>query len=325
MKVRVVSSWVAIAAFGLFAFAGVAQAASIQQMADASTGPFGAATNFMSDDSQEALINRVGGASTVDVGDSLRGIIRVRTFKTPLVDYDLGGASGNNELTAIFQTLVLGKTETSPGSGVYQFVFGPDPAFGEAAALGIAASTAGGAGAIALFFEDATPDFTKSNGPLPGSADYTNATDGTFFWALGFLGDFFGGNGVWDGGTGDDTIITSNDEAWIAVASDPTPASGQIGSAYYALNRVLGASTAGSADNWVLEVLFGDSTNGYTEGEVTGTTDFYANTPAAAWPISDNAEFGFNPLLIVPVPAAAWMGFALLGLLGLGRRFRRRS
>ena len=81
--------------------------------------------NNASDQNREYLIDRVFTTpGSIDVGDSLRGAINMNTINSP--GANLGGATPNNEWTAVFQTLVLGRLDVGP---VTFWTFGPDPAF----------------------------------------------------------------------------------------------------------------------------------------------------------------------------------------------------
>src|SRR5262245_38181788 len=65
--------------------------------------------NFASDEDREYLIDRVntGIKGQIDVGDSIRGVLNMNTLNT--TGANLGGTTGNNEWTGVFQLLVTGK------------------------------------------------------------------------------------------------------------------------------------------------------------------------------------------------------------------------
>jgi hypothetical protein len=316
---------VAIVALGLFAFGTAAEAASVKSLL--SFDPAGSIENQVSDDSVENLIQRDGNL-TLDIGDSVRGIFNITSLgdsSNTLIS--IGAGTSNNELTGLFQTKVINKTLVfdptpgAPGSGDerYEIAFGPDPAFAEAAALGIAAAGDGLPGAMVLFYEDPAKDFTKSSGTI--ATDVTSATTGSFFWALGFTSAVPVGT----------SYNATTGEGWVAPFSlASVPVGGTIGTADFSLNRVFTLGLVGTAEGWKLLPLAGGFSTFATPStytEITGFTSFKGQSTIphpSGWNVLDNAEFFLNPIG-VPVPGAAWMGFALLGVLGLGRRLRRRS
>lgn len=173
--------------------------------------------NQASDEDREYLIDRTystpgapgfGVVGQVDVGDSFRGSINFNTLNSAAAN--VGGTTGNNELSGVFQFMVTGKTNVNPGGpALWVYTFGPDPAF----------TSVYGAGAIVALYEDPTPDYAGDfNDPAPGtpplppddgtaaatvppsSADVSVgpyateaafialATDGSLRMVLGFLG-----------------------------------------------------------------------------------------------------------------------------------------
>jgi hypothetical protein len=150
------------AALMFVAFVCTAQAAVLDHII---AGP-----NNISDEDREYLIDNarsvdslgnplpVGSALTVgqiDVGDVFRGLINFNTLNSG--GANLGGTTGENELTGVFQVLVTSKT-VIPGVG-FSFTFGPDPAFAEG----------GVPGAMVVLFEDPSVNFAADyNAPPPG-------------------------------------------------------------------------------------------------------------------------------------------------------------
>jgi len=174
---------------------GSAQAASVTSLLNSGQ------TNQASDENREYLIDRTLGAvglpgnpagvaaavGQLDVGDSLRGSINFNTLNSGSAN--LGGITGNNEWTAVFQAIVISKTAI-PGAGpggatLYNYVFAPDPAF--AADLGggqVVTGFAPGAGALIAVFEGGTvaggnnyaADFNDGPPAAAPPADPTPAT-----------------------------------------------------------------------------------------------------------------------------------------------------
>jgi hypothetical protein len=299
---------------GTLAFASVANATSITGLAIFNDPSI---ENLVSDDSVETIVkgtNPITGLPNVglglEVGDTVQGIFNINSMTTAFTNVEPVGTNGNNELTGIFSTLVLDRIPTANG---YTYIFGPDPAWSAAPAdlLGKA---------MVIFYEDTTPDFTKTGGPA--SVDITNATNGNYFWALGMMGTM-----------DTQTWVTDLGEAWKTAdnTQDPPIPGVDIGSATFALNRIGSGLISGAGDKWILDKRTSpfDANQGV---DVTGSTEFWANITTAppgftvpAWPIGDETNFFVNPLRVIPLPAAAWMGLAMLGALGVGRRLRRRS
>lgn len=306
-----VLTW-AVVACAMVAFATAADAKSIKQLTAA-----GGAVNSASDDSWEYIIQRDNN-NTLDVGDSLAGIFNLNFYGEDGKQEAIGPGTENNQWSGVFQTIVVDKKYlyTSSSGDFYAFSFAPDPG---------SAWAASAPGAMVLMYEDSTKTFTFDNGPLV-STDWDNATDGDFFWALGFAG-------TWTGGTNDnnpENDLSDLDEGWIAepiLDTVPVALGNLFGSAQFALNRVYGfAGGPGTGEGWDLGTRPHFLGGTYQETEFKGIVQ--VKTPVstgAAWPIEDDlTRLAFTVNRIVPVPAAAWMGLALLGALGIGRRLRRR-
>ena len=140
--------------FGL----GSAQAAPVLSL-------FDQGVNHASDDDREYLIDRnlgvlgdwdnnaltpdtIAAVGSLDIGDSLRGIFNMNTLNSAAAN--VGGATGVNEWTGLFQAIVVDKSIVDFGAAgtIPVYVFGPDPAF--AADLGGAAWTVRGVGPRSL-------------------------------------------------------------------------------------------------------------------------------------------------------------------------------
>ena len=311
-KTRVLT-WAVFIACGLVALAGSANAASIKSMTET-----GGAINVGSDNSYELIIDRAGGTDNVlDIGDSLYGIFDIDTYGPE------GGTSSivDNEWTGIFQTLVLDKkfvyrddngTPLDPTDDydVFHFSFGYDAASPWAVT---------NPGAMVMMFEDGNDDFNIENGP---GVDEATATNGTYFWSLGMTGVM---TPTADGNPYND--VSDQGESWIARNTrDTVPGvpGNTIGTADFNLNRVING-LLGSAEGWELGSMPNHLGATFMETEFKGTVLFKASQEGSTWPVQDDlTSLSFRVNSIVPVPAAAWMGLALLGALGIGRRLRRR-
>jgi hypothetical protein len=188
-------------------------------LGSASAAPIGAllagGDNLLSDNSAEYLVELGTPDGIVDVGERLRGIASIGTIENSSfpAGVSIGGATGHSELTAIFDITVLSKVTFGmalSGGGLcgrfYCFEFGPSIGFAaemDAAGFGLHP------GAMVGFFEDPTPDYTRSilTDTIPGGTTDTTpasiatdrltmegfATNGSAFWLFGldFLDDFW--------------------------------------------------------------------------------------------------------------------------------------
>jgi hypothetical protein len=302
--------------------------------------------NFASDENREYLIDRVvTETGQVDVGDSIRGILNMNTLNSS--GANLGGATGNNEWTGVFQLLVTGKQSVA---GFTLFTFAPDPAFALSLCGGVASCTnpavssiAPGTGAILVMFEDTTMNFAgdfddPSAGALgaltddgtagrsipPSSADVSSglyateeaflerAADGTRFWTLGFTNGVPGGAGSATPGVGEGfTGLASSDT--ILQAFTLTAGSGFVLN-NAGLNRIGNgiAETGDSLNLGVVPTVFGGSANFALTGNTRGVADL--DTPFEA---SSNIEAAF----FIPNPGSfVLMGLGLAMLFGAARR-----
>ena len=196
--------------------------------------------NFESATNREYLIDRdytkagspgFGIKGQIDVGDAFRGEFNLLALNSS--SGNVGGTTGVNELTGVFQVEVLAKILNS--GGTYTYVFGPDPSFvapgftGLSGAKGLVAALYTGTPNYAQDFNDKAPaamppadssPTNKANGPCddgvpcpsrtvnpPSSADVSvgpyateesfiaTATDSTPFLAIGFTAPPGSGNG----------------------------------------------------------------------------------------------------------------------------------
>jgi hypothetical protein len=167
--------------------------------ADVASQVFQGALNQLSDNSGESQNVDVNGDTFLGVGDTLRGILTIETVENltnASPTNNLGGGSGNNELTAIFETEVISLTVVSDTDGscngnaacdqvgdslsgdeLANYVFGPNAAF----------IAAGGYsdGTIVAFYDDSTIDYTRSGSQAVTEA---SATGGTLVLEAGMNG-----------------------------------------------------------------------------------------------------------------------------------------
>lgn len=331
-------------AMGLAVMAGPANAASVLSLLNSGSGAAG--SNTLVDDNREYLIDRVGNTTgQIDVGDSIRGL----AIWSKLNGHALGEGTSNNELTAVFQVRVTGKTLVSPG--VWDYSFGPDSSFAEASALGL------GGRAMMVFYEDATPDaaldYNDPGSPLPANSidDGTTfnppssedvsvaganvheeafigtATNGSFFWAIGFTGTDADGDGIFDAADGEGWEIegagTDNMLDFFDIDSG-----NDLASANFSLNRTLTAGLSGTGESLALakkasyiDSSFNVEFNGSStlEGIRNELTPFEASSQSTV----TFARAGRTN--VIPLPASAWMGLVLLGGIGMARLVRRRT
>jgi hypothetical protein len=189
-----------------------------------SAAQFPSGANVFSDDNRERLINREGSPTVIDVGDSIRGILTINQLANSSGYRLVGGESQTAEITAIFQVLVLQKTETAI-PGTFSFTFGPDPEF--------IAETQAPTGTIICAFTDSTNNVVLDGTSL--AASEASAEDGSLFLELGFTG-------------GDGAAATG--EGWIAMGADdggiPISPGEIIGTANFAVSRTSTNGTGGA-------------------------------------------------------------------------------
>lgn len=252
---------------------------------------------LLSDNSAEFLINEEGstGATTLDLGDRLRGIFSINTTESLIGlggERNIGGLSGVDELTGLFDITVVAKS-CSIITGACSFAFGPTSSF----------EAIHGTGAMVAVWTDAANNYTRVEvGAIDTIAEMeANATDGTKV-LVGALTD---ADTFWVASTISDDIAV--------IAAIPPPANG--GTFNFALDFIF------NAPGW--DFLLVPCTNPVTglvsvstcgSGSVLGTGG--ATTP---FEIFDNVDLTVNK---VPEPAS--LGLLGLALAWLGFRSRRR-
>jgi hypothetical protein len=281
--------------------------------------------NAGSDENREYLIDNVATIpGQIDIGDSIRGMVSINTIND--VSANIGGATGNDELTGVFQQIVTNKVNL--GGGIVQFTFGPDPAF----------EAVHGAGAIIALYTDPSNnvagDFTDAGAPSagpddgtaartvpPSSADVSSglyvteeafiatATDGALWAVLGFAG--LAGEGFSGLSTGGDNILTA-----FTFTSGTSFVSNNLG-----LNLLsIGAGWDPNISiNRTTPSPFGGVVDFAVSGETRGVFDL-----DTAFEASSNLNFSFNATVVPEPTAVVLMGLGLVGVGLASARGRRR-
>ena len=272
---------------------------------------------FFEDDSAESIIKgdrNTGGANILEVGDTLRGIIRMQKVQGTALA--VAPASGV-ELTGIFASKVISKVDTGFGF-IYEF-----GATGNlASSLNLAGAAAYDPTAMVVLFADNTPNFAIGGSSCTSTAIggncEANAIDGELFAVAGFTGD---ADEYWRTG------LIGFDDISVLTNSGESDAGGQygfnLGLLYAAFdftqvscNALFNATDVGPFNKC------GDG-DGKVDlrgsGQLLGTLDG-TNQSVTPYQATDDTDFTVNR-----VPEPATLSLVGLSLLGLGFASRRRK
>ena len=225
--------------------------------------------NQLSDNSAGYLINAPGSAPgdvTLDVGDRLRGVLRIETIE------DLQGGGGvrmivgpaqPTELTAIYDITVVAKTLiTTIPVNTYHFTFGPAPA---AIAWAGLPGPVPAPGTMVRFYEDPAKNFTRLLTPDDGDPAFVGAdvgigpfvseetlvalsTDGSPYWDFGLTGPVVNGQPTPTAGEG--WVSDAIDNVKLARLINPPTAAGTGNFALNLISRYSGPSL-GKVDSYL--------------------------------------------------------------------------
>ena len=300
---------------------------------------FQSGANQASDEDREYLVDRnITIPGQLDVGDAFRGHININTLNSGAAN--VGGITGNEELSGVFQVMAAAFGSPDPNTGFYPILWVPDPAF----------EAVYGAGAIAALYSDPTPDFAADfNDPFPAAAPPADTdADMNFPVDDGTVGPRTIPPSSADVSTG--AVVTEEAFMDTARTSGVDPDSvhrftlgflglpGEGAAANGLLNVMpafgLSSGSAVGSSNFGLNLLWMDPAydifldiNRVTPSIFGGTVDFALSQQLrgvsdldTAFEISSNTNISFNAT-VIPEPASMLLlGAGLLGLAVLGRK-----
>jgi hypothetical protein len=285
---------------------------------------FAAGENNFQDTSADHLVNMLGGAKTVDVGDVLICAFAFNTVQNsqfPIPTAIGTGSASYGELSGLLALKVLSKGG-GPGGILtpWNWTFGPATDAASVAAIAAISANAGAevggwnAGTLAAFYSDLTPDYSRNG--LSVNADVATAIDGTQLWQVGFTN-----NAVLDV---NGSPTAQNGEGWIAfgapsdditaIGAIPPPGNGGI--VNFSLRQTAVTPYSGLL-NASLTSIFNPLVSSI---ELNGSANLLGVSQPTSWNAFDNADMNIN---IVPEPASLIV-WSLLGLAGLAVWSRQR-
>jgi hypothetical protein len=259
------------------------------------------------DEDREALNNLVGDdANIIDVGDVLYGVLNIKVFTidvaslTDPLEYELNG-SDNSRLYGVFAVKVKSADEREDGSGIWDFTFESYDVFDKELDGEVD-------GTVMRLYEFAAPASSiqldsSTLGTSGGRLGVKEAIEaGTYWGSLGFVGDDNG----W-------SAFGSND----ITASIVLPTGTRIADGRFAMDR--------TTETWAYGGAFGQLSlaqifEGFFTGEATGLINV-SSAPGSLWQASSGLS---GNLKSVPLPAAAFPGLALVGMVMISAVRRRR-
>ena len=256
-----------------------------------------AGSNTITDNSAELFVNKVGSATTIDVGDIFIGGIQIDKINNQTI-----GQGGWNELTGVFGLQVLAVTPIGGGIGLISFgALGTLPVSGDLQAEILLATGvdigAVAAGTFARFFEDTTPDATRDGSTFTNYIQETS--DGTVFLNAALA----------PGGLG---AIGFTDLSLLAAECAAQAAGGVVGGGlpgnFFNVGSGVTVSTSSTGN-----ILVGSPIG------VSGTNQCPV-LPGENFTVRDDATF-----TVQAIPEPMTLGLLGMGLVGLGLARRRKA